>query len=61
MCTNKRNKTYGREVLFCGLGYAPGVGFLGAGGGKHFSVMVCDNAPSTARSRLNLSLSLYLK
>ena len=33
----------------------PGVGLQGAGGVKNFSVGICDGAPSTARSSLDLS------
>ena len=37
--TNERYKTYQTGFLFCRLGHAPGVGFLGTGGTqgvKHF-------------------------
>ena len=37
------------KFSLCGLDHAPGVG-LGVLGVKHFSVGICDGAPSTARS-----------
>ena len=37
----------------------PLVGTAGAGGVKNFSVGICDGAPSTARSSLNLFLIIF--
>ena len=41
--------------LVCEL--LPGVGLVGAGGVKNFSVGICDGAPSTARSSFSYFLT----
>ena len=38
----------------------PGVGLVGAGGVKNFSVGICDGAPSTARSSIKMHSGLIL-
>ena len=48
------------NILIGCWGHAPGVGLRGAGWVKHFSVGICDGAPSTARSSCLLLLQLFL-
>ena len=48
------------EFSFCGLGHALGVGVLGGGGVKNFSVGICDGAPLTGRSSFYSELSALL-
>ena len=54
MCSHKyKIETVLNRIFILLPGSCLGVGLVGAGGVKNFSVGICDGAPSTARSSLS--------